>query len=467
MEHGTWVLPTRGRPAQLQAMLDQCVATGMSTPGTILVSRQDHDENGEAYTSLRLPRDWAVMQVESEGLAAKIQEWYAGGLGDAYRWIGLLTDDQMPITQNWDTALIAGIEGWNIVTSDDCDQAPKRMEGATIWSRDLVDEIGYLAPPGLAHLFFDDVWEKLGAATGCLRWNMDVKVKHSPRTYAPNADPTAMAVRNFHATDELRFREWMRAEYPAACEAVFRVAEKHGVKVSRPDLKGVSLYLSTPDGDGRPDRIYTKALIQTIEMVRAAGGQIDWGEHPYCADLSLARARLFGAFLKSSHTHMLMVDDDMGWNPHDVLRLIETKLDLVGGAGPKKMYPLRFCIYSRDDHGRDVYGLYHEATNTLEVTGIGTGFLMITRACAERMAAAYPELEFDPGEGQVEHGLFDAVYVNKTRFSDDFAFCWRWRQIGGKVHVMPSIKLSHVGSHTFTGSLEDAMLAEVPAQAAE
>ena len=137
-----------------------------------------------------------------------------------------------------------------------------------------------------------------------------------------------------------------------------------------------------------------------------------------------------------------------------------TKLDLVGGAGPKKMYPLTFCIHSRDDQGREVFGKYYEQTNTVEVTGIGTGFLLITRACAERMVQAYPDLAFDPGEGRTEYGLFDSLIVNRTRYSDDFAFCWRWRKIGGQVHVMPSIKLAHVGSHCFEGSLLEAMAAE-------
>jgi hypothetical protein len=226
-------------------------------------------------------------------------------------------------------------------------------------------------------------------------------------------------------------------------------------------LKGVSLYLSTPSGAGEYDRRYVRALMQTTEMVRSAGGEIDWGEMPYCADLSLARNRIMGAFLKSRHTHMLMVDDDMGWAPHDVLRLLETKLDCVGGAGPKKSYPLKFCIYSKDDNGRDLVGEFSEATQTLEVTGIGTGFLMVTRACIERMVGAYPELRFDPGEGQTEYGLFDPIITPlRTRLSDDFAFCYRWRKIGGKVHAMPSIRLAHVGAHTFEGSLLDAMLAE-------
>lgn len=458
-----WLLPTKGRIHQLQAFLDQCQATGISTPGIILVHADELAENLEWYNGLRLPLGWKVRPTTVEGMAAKIQEAYSTGRCDeAGRadWVGVLTDDMTPITPFWDRRLIDGLQGWNVISSDDCDQAPKRMEGATVWSRDLLDDIGYLAPPGLHHLFFDDVWESIGKSTACLRWMMDVRVSHKPKTYSHLADSTAQAIKNFHDEDEKTFRNWKKDGLTPACEAVLRAAEKHGVKVERPDLKGISLYVATPDGDGTLNRVYTLALLQTVKTVHDAGGDIDWGEMPYCADLCMARARLLGAFLKSRHTHLLMIDSDIGWNPSDVLRLIQTKLDFVGGAGPKKMYPLRYCIHGKDENGREMPTPFYEATQTLEVTGIGTGFLMITRACAERIVAAYPDLTFDPGEGQTEHAVFDPVIINKIRYSDDFAFCYRWRKIGGKVHVMPSIKLLHVGSHTFTGSLLEAMQAE-------
>jgi hypothetical protein len=455
-----WLLPTRNRLEQLQNFLSACVTTGMTTPGRVLVQQAELADMQPWYDELDLPAGWCVIPVESEGMAAKIQEAYASGACDDARWIGVLTDDMWPITQDWDKQLLSGLEGWNIITGNDMDQAPKRMESATVFSRDLIDAVGYLAPPGMKHLFFDDVWERLHAATGCVRWFMDVKVAHRPKTYSTRADSTADKIRSFHDGDEIRFRRWVHDELPAACEAVLSCAEAHGVRVERPDMRGVSLYLSTPSGSGEFDRRYVRSLMQTIDMVRSASGEIDWAEMPYCADLSLARNRILGAFLRSRHTHMLMIDDDMGWSPHDVLRLLQTKLDFVGGAGPKKLYPLRFCIHSRDDDGREVHGAYHENTGTIEVTGIGTGFLLVTRACVERMVSAYPELVFDPGEGQTEYALFDPVITNKRRYSDDFAFCWRWRKIGGKVHVLPSVRLAHVGTHCFEGSLLDAMAAE-------
>jgi hypothetical protein len=49
----------------------------------------------------------------------------------------------------------------------------------------------------------------------------------------------------------------------------------------------------------------------------------------------------------------------------------------------------------------------------------------------------------------------------ETEASEDYVFCDRWRDHGGKIFVDPTIKLGHVGSWNYQGSLEEAVL--VPA----
>ena len=232
-----------------------------------------------------------------------------------------------------------------------------------------------------------------------------------------------------------------------------------------PDLSGVSLYLCTPSSDGKYVREYVRSLDATKEAVRAAGGKIDWGEIPYCADLSFARNMLFGAFLRSGFTHMLMVDADMGWDAYDPIRLIESGLEFVGGAGPRKKYPPQFCMDFTDEKGELLDSEYVEASRSMEVTGIGTGFLMIRRSVAEKMVEAYPDLVFEAEPGNVkttEYGLFDPIITNKRRRSDDYAFCYRWRAIGGTIHMMPAIKLKHSGTHIFEGSVLESLVLSEP-----
>ena len=458
MTDGFWLLPSRRRIDKLRAFFKTAADTGMTTIGIVLVERREMEELWSEYGKLILPYGWSVTAVEAEGMAAKVAEGYRRFVGDETKWAGVLSDDMVPETAGWDTALISRLNGWNIITSDDCDQAPKRMEGATVWSRELVDAVGFMAPPGLNHLFFDNCWEDIGKATNCLQWAMDVKVRHAHSGITKLTDTTSEKVRSFWDADEKTYRDWSTAELKNAVSRVFTLMENKGVKVSRPDLTGVSIMLATPSAQGHFDREYLRSYEQSVAAIRSAGGQLHLAEMPFCADLGLARSKLFGAFLRSSHTHMLFVDDDMGWSAGDILRMVDSGYELVGGAGPKKKYPMQFCVSERAADGSNVPTLYNEADGSIEVAALGTGFLLMRKSCAERMAQAYPELKFDPGEGQSDYALFDPLIVGSTRFSDDFAFCHRWRAIGGKVYCLPIIHLKHSGNHVFQGSLLQTMM---------
>ena len=72
------------------------------------------------------------------------------------------------------------------------------------------------------------------------------------------------------------------------------------------------------------------------------------------------------------------------------------------------------------------------------------------------MAHSYPELDFLGVTGELEHGVYAPMVENRRWYSEDFAFCKRWRAIGGKCFMIPEAALSHTGSHTFTGSFAEA-----------
>ena len=131
-----WLLPTRRRLIQLQAFFDQAIATGISTPGVILVEMSEFDELIDEYNALRLPNGWSVASVNAEGMAAKVREAYAGGIcgpflrsSAATQWVGVLTDDQFPIVgflvshDHPEQGRLPGSVG-----ADDPDDAARRQE---------------------------------------------------------------------------------------------------------------------------------------------------------------------------------------------------------------------------------------------------------------------------------------------------------------------------------------------------
>jgi hypothetical protein len=107
----------------------------------------------------------------------------------------------------------------------------------------------------------------------------------------------------------------------------------------------------------------------------------------------------------------------------------------------------------------------------IEVNGLPGGFMMIRRDCAERMAGAYRHLGFDPQDGKAEgeawrgnlFNIFGAELSERTRWSEDIAFCRRWAAIGGRVWLDPHILLEHWGMARFAGHPAEMFVATAPA----
>lgn len=100
-----------------------------------------------------------------------------------------------------------------------------------------------------------------------------------------------------------------------------------------------------------------------------------------------------------------------------------------------------------------------------EVLEIGTGFMMISRYALEHFRDSYPQYMYKPDHARTEAfdgtreilQAFQAEIDPKTKryLSEDYWFCQKAQEIGLKVWLCPWMKLQHVGSHIFGGSLAD------------
>jgi hypothetical protein len=227
-------------------------------------------------------------------------------------------------------------------------------------------------------------------------------------------------------------------------------------------LAGMSIQTATPCGDGRYVRGYVSSFHNTQCVLIELGAKVDFAEMPFVSDIGLARSKIFGNFLRSQHTHLFLVDSDMIWSFHDVVRLILAKKDFVAAAGPKKRWPIEFAANNCSDDGELLKVEWHADTGLVRCTEVGLAFALITKECAQKMADAYQDLKFPGDAGTDEFAIFDSFIVGKgprrRRLSEDFAFCHRWRRIGGEIFLLPDVKLGHVGSHTWEGALIDALM---------
>lgn len=167
-----------------------------------------------------------------------------------------------------------------------------------------------------------------------------------------------------------------------------------------------------------------------------------------------ARNAMVRQFLMSKATHLVFIDNDVGFPPETLLKLASHDRDMVAGVYPLKEdtegYPVRL------ESGVE---LWADSDGLVEVTGLPTGFLKISRSCIEKMIEAYGDRKFI-GRGQDESDppnyiLFERTFENGVRYSGDYAFCEKWKAIGGKMYVDPEMYFTHSGTIEWAGTLGD------------
>src|SRR5215469_15503466 len=140
-----WLLPSRGRPANLARFFVAYRSTSGSTPGMVLVDCDDYAAHAADYARLDFPLGWFLRVTTGATQHDKIREVWDWVKDCA--WLGLIGDDCVPITKHWDRGLVERLDGSNIVSCEDGWQAPKRLGNCWIMAGELVRAVGYIFPP--------------------------------------------------------------------------------------------------------------------------------------------------------------------------------------------------------------------------------------------------------------------------------------------------------------------------------
>jgi hypothetical protein len=189
---------------------------------------------------------------------------------------------------------------------------------------------------------------------------------------------------------------------------------------------------------------------------------------------NLAVARFYQ---KTQATHFMFIDADIHFDPESVIRLVEANHEVAVAAYPKK------CVMwdqaenevrtgnSTKDLARvsaslvlNFKGMQTQITNGFaEVLDGPTGFMVIKRDVFTQMFEKYPELncvnDHQNRDLETYCAVFDCMIDPATRryLSEDYAFCRRWQQMGGKIFADVLTVLGHIGNIRFFGTLEDRL----------
>lgn len=218
-----------------------------------------------------------------------------------------------------------------------------------------------------------------------------------------------------------------------------------------------SVYLATPIAR-HPVRQYKTAMCKTHILLAQLGIRAYAQEVVGSSNLPRARNDLVASFMASGYDDLMFIDDDMGWEANDVLRLLASDKAVIGGVGCKKSMrpdtdPDRWCF-------RALPVMVQDDMGAIEVECVGTGFLKISRGVFARLAAEHPDWKRRgwrtmPEDARAHYYQFFRFDPNDPdEYGEDFAFCKEWRRLGGSVWIDPTIRLKHVGEYEYTGNIE-------------
>lgn len=210
-----------------------------------------------------------------------------------------------------------------------------------------------------------------------------------------------------------------------------------------------------------------KSLLHDSLRLALGGVEVQFCDRCGHADIYLLRAQIVSAFLATDCDDLVMIDSDLAWEPGGLIRLLAHDVDLVAGAYPKRKDPIEFMFRSAEG---PLMG--DPTTGLVEVWGMPGGFMRARRPMLEKMAEAYKDLTvhdpISPTGSTVR--LFDPYWFDtpngRSAMSEDYAFCQRWRDLGGKVWMDVGIALAHIGHKAFAGRLGDFLAPNAKQEAA-
>lgn len=223
----------------------------------------------------------------------------------------------------------------------------------------------------------------------------------------------------------------------------------------------MKLIISIPVLEGGIKARCHQSLVALYTLLHRANIEFDEQIVENCPYLSVARATLAAMFLKvEDATDQLFVDSDVGFDPEGAMQMLKREEGVVAGIYPLKRlmggYPVEILTRDGIPLGRD--GL-------VGAKFLPTGFMKLKRGVYSALMNGYPELKFEQsvvevmGSGITEAYDFFGMGSFGTKFrTEDYAFCQRWRDIGGTCWVYPDINFDHIGSFAFKGNYHEHLL---------
>lgn len=241
-------------------------------------------------------------------------------------------------------------------------------------------------------------------------------------------------------------------------------------------MQNPSLWISTPCYGGQVLREFSTSILNLIKLCREQNIKVIFDAMENESLIPRGRNVAVGRFMQipiaQPYTHFMFIDADIEFQAESVLRLLFSGHDVSVACYPKKHVNFEGAKREIQQNGEkplemasadlvvNLGNLSRQVINGfVEVLDGPTGFMMIKREVFEKMEKQYPELHCRNDHANRDFEFYPALFdcmidpESKRYLSEDYAFCRRWQQIGGKIYADTETVLGHVGNLTFGGTL--------------
>ena len=172
----------------------------------------------------------------------------------------------------------------------------------------------------------------------------------------------------------------------------------------------------------------------------------------YDALVQRARNDIFKLAYDAKVDDLFFIDCDVDWQPADFFKMLEHDTEIVAAPIIKKSDMVHtYSVKLTGDYETDDNGL-------ISVNGAATGFMRIRSDAIQKMWDASEEYQ-ERHKTEPSRMVFDVKVVDGEIWSEDIIFCQKWRDMGGKVYIDPTVNCGHSGEKRWVSNFEEFMKA--------
>lgn len=236
-----------------------------------------------------------------------------------------------------------------------------------------------------------------------------------------------------------------------------------------------NIFIATPSYGATFCGDYVRSLFMLLRSKQKVPTNFVFHYFDY-ADVVVARNYLISDFYFNhpASTHLLFLDDDMGYDASLIAEMLDLNEPLVGTIYSKRKIDLRKLHAAGDKPFEQALAQAHDfigderkpmqrKSGFMSVVQCGTGIMLIARACIDEMLAKMPGLVDETRFKRMPFAdrfrtfitPFDKIKTGDIELSEDFSFCRRWIECGGTIWAHPGANIRHVGNMTYGAKYTD------------